>query len=293
MAPQPLRDKDGTPLISIEEHILVGPYHPGPHTHHNLEISCVLQGTGRYQIAARFYDLQPGDIIILNNTEPHALFVPEGTTMHHLVVHFDPSFIWNSLSNALDYNFLLVFFERGERFSNVLDRSNPATPHIFSLLQEMRQEYDERRVCYELMIKIKLQTIFAEIIRHYDYVDLKKASKPLPEEDISQLNAVLAYIDEHLDADLRLADLAAIVHVSPAYFSTLFKRFNGVSPVEYIVHKRVQRAIELIRTTPQNLTEIAMACGFNNGTNFYKAFRRVTGRTPASYRRDTELEAQG
>lgn len=284
MGIQPLRDRDGTPLILIEEHVLPGPYSPGPHTHHNLEISCVLQGTGRYQIASREYDLQPGDIVILNNTEPHALYVPEGVTLHHLVIHFAPSFIWNSLSNAMDYNFLLIFFERGERFSNVLDRENPATPHIFSLMQEIWQEFGERRVCYELMIKIKLQTIFAEVVRNYDYVDLKKAAKPLPEGDISQLNAVLNYIDEHLDAELRLADLAAMVHVSPAYFSTLFKRFNGVSPVEYIIHKRVQRAIELIRTTPQNLTEIAMACGFNNGTNFYKAFRRVTGRTPASYR---------
>ena len=284
MGIQPLRDRDGTPLILIEEHVLPGPYSPGPHTHHNLEISCVLQGTGRYQIASREYDLQPGDIVILNNTEPHALYVPEGVTLHHLVIHFAPSFIWNSLSNAMDYNFLLIFFERGERFSNVLDRENPATPHIFSLMQEIWQEFGERRVCYELMIKIKLQTVFAEVVRNYDYVDLKKAAKPLPEGDISQLNAVLNYIDEHLDAELRLADLAAMVHVSPAYFSTLFKRFNGVSPVEYIIHKRVQRAIELIRTTPQNLTEIAMACGFNNGTNFYKAFRRVTGRTPASYR---------
>ena len=284
----PLRDKDGTPLIMIEEHILSGPRRPVPHTHHNLEISCVLQGCGQYRIADRQYDLQPGDIVILNNTEPHGLVIPDGETLRHLVVHFAPSFIWNSFSNAMDYNFLLVFFERGERFSNVLDRDNPATPHIYALLQEIRQEFEERRVCYELMIKIKLQTIFAEIIRNYDYVDLKKASNPLPEGDISQLNAVLSYIDEHLDSDLRLADLAAIVHVSPAYFSTLFKRFNGVSPVEYIVHKRVQRAIELIRTTPQNLTQIAMACGFNNGTNFYKAFRRVTGRTPASYRRGRE-----
>ena len=130
----------------------------------------------------------------------------------------------------------------------------------------------------------KVQTIFAEIIRHYDYIDIKKAVKPLPESDITQLNEVLGYIDNHLDSELRLARLAEIAHVSPAYFSTLFKRFNGQSPVEYIVYKRVQRAIEYIRTTNRSLTEISLSCGFNNSTNFYKAFRKVTGHTPAYYR---------
>ena len=110
--------------------------------------------------------------------------------------------------------------------------------------------------------------------------------KPLSGSEIGYLNAVIGYINSNLDKELRLTELAEMVHVSPTYFSTMFKRFNGVSPVEYIVHKRVQRAIEMIRTTSLNLTEIAMACGFNNGTNFYKAFRKVTGRTPASYRRN-------
>lgn len=283
-----LHDKSGNLLICFEEHHVIGPYHPGPHSHHELEISCVLEGQGDYHVGSRIYDLHAGDVVLLSNADPHELVVPEGRVLKHLVIHFDPSFIWNSLSNDMDYNFLLVFFERGEHFSNVLDRKNPATPHIFSLFQEIRREFEEERLCYELMVKIKLQTIFAEIIRNYDYIDPQKAGKPLSERDITQLNTVLHYIDEHLDGDLRLADLADIVHVSPAYFSTLFKRFNGVSPVEYIVRKRVQRAIELIHTTSQNLTEIAMACGFNNGTNFYKAFRRVTGRTPASYRRTAD-----
>lgn len=95
----------------------------------------------------------------------------------------------------------------------------------------------------------------------------------------------MRYIDAHLDEEIRLAQLASIAHVSPAYFSTLFKRFNGLPPVEFIMRRRVQQAIELIRTTDQNMTAIAMACGFNNSTNFYKAFRKVTGRTPVSYRK--------
>ncbi len=280
-----LRDKNGSVLVSIDDHMLDKTYSAAAHTHHALEISCVVDGAGSYCIGGSSYDLKPGDVVIINNTEPHELVLNETECFRHIVIHFDPSFIWNSLSNDIDYNFLLVFYERGPNFSHRLDRDNPATARIFNLILEILHEYKERRLCYELIVKIKLQTIFTEIIRNYDYIDRNKVVKPLSGEDILHLNTVIRYIDNNLDGDLRLSELSALVHISPAYFSTLFKRFNGVSPVEYIIHKRIQRAIELIRTTQMNLTEIAMACGFNNGTNFYKAFRKVTGRTPASYRR--------
>ena len=96
-----------------------------------------------------------------------------------------------------------------------------------------------------------------------------------------------AFIAGHYaESELSVEKLCEHLHLSPAYFSTLFKRYNGLSPVEYVVHRRIQRAIELIRTTSMNLTDIAMSCGFNNSTNFYKAFRKVTGRTPVSYRKN-------
>lgn len=281
-------DKNGKTLISIDSHFMQGPRALELHAHHELEISCVPSGTGTYRIKDREYDIRPGDVFILPNTDYHGLSLKENERINNVVIHFDSSFIWNSLANDLDYNFLLVFFESGRHFSHRLDRENPATPRIFALMQEILQEFTQQRDGYELMVKIKLQTIFAEIIRNYDYIDREQARHPLPREDVAQLNQVMQYIDNHLDSDIRLAQLAAIAHVSPAYFSTLFKRYNGLSPVEFIVHKRVQRAIELIRTTSMNMTDVAMASGFNNSTNFYKAFRKVTGRTPVSYRRDAQ-----
>lgn len=279
-------DKNGNFLISIDNHLIDGPRVCQMHTHHQLEISCVPAGTGTYHIGDTFYDIRPGDVFILPNTDVHGLVLGEGEHLNNVVIHFDTALIWNSLANDLDYNFLLVFFQNGHNFSHRLDRENPATARIYSLMMEILGEFEQKRDCYELFVKIKLQTIFAEILRNYDYIDRQQARRPLRQEDVAQLNEVVRYIDEHLDGEIRLADLAAIAHVSPAYFSTLFKRYNGLSPVEYVVRRRVQRAVELIRTTQDNLTDIAMACGFNNSTNFYKAFRKVTGRTPVYYRKN-------
>ena len=56
---------------------------------------------------------------------------------------------------------------------------------------------------------------------------------------------------------------------------------NSVSPWEYITIKRVEKAIELLRTTNLTKLDIAQRCGFSSSSNFYKAFSKVTGKTPS------------
>ena len=130
-------DKNGRQLISIDSHVLVGPMAAERHAHHELEISCVPSGYGTYHINEKFYDIRPGDVFILPNTDYHGLELADGQKMNNLVIHFDTAFIWNSLASDLDYNFLLVFFENGKNFSHRLDRDNPATRRIFSLMMEI------------------------------------------------------------------------------------------------------------------------------------------------------------
>lgn len=286
MDAQKIFDPSGKCFIWMKQFHLNGPLNNSMHVHHELEMSCVLSGTGCYHVENRDYDMQPGDVFLLPSTDYHGLSVPAGVQMENLVCQFDSSFIWNALENDLDYNFLLVFFERGGNFSHRLDRSNPATARVAKLLQEMWQEMREQQLYHELVVKIKLQMIFTEIMRNFDYVDRDKARAPLPKQSIEQLNKVLQYIDEHLGDDIKLSQLAEVAQVSPGYLSELFKRFNGLPPVAYIVNKRVRTAIERIRTTDRSLTDIAMDCGFNNNANFYKAFKKVTGRTPLAYRRE-------
>lgn len=178
-----IEDAQNGMLISIENHYLAGPQRmepPIPITSWRFPASptaaaCI---TSR----GRDYDIRPGDVFILPNTDSHGLFLRDGEALNNLVIHFNSSFIWNSLANDMDYNFLLVFFEKGPHFSHRLDRGNPATARIYSLLQEIYTEFREQQEGFALMIKIKLQTIFTEIIRHYDYVDRRKAHRPVPKE---------------------------------------------------------------------------------------------------------------
>ena len=287
-----LENSSGKRLAFIGYHTIDGPICFIPHHHASLELSCVVRGTATYQVNDEDYDMRPGDIFLFAPTDHHNLKLCN-EKLEHIVIHIDPAFIWNALGNDMDYQFLMVFFSRSKDFRCRLDRDNPAAPMLAQLFREIWEESREKHDCYELMIKIKLQLILAQIIRHYHCIDDSQTVQTLHPNDLELMNRVLGYIDEHLGDDIRLPELAEIAHVSVSHFSSMFRRCNGLPPMEYVVARRVQRAIECIRTGDTPLSEIAAQCGFNNNTNFYKAFRRVTGRTPASYRQATDAEAHG
>jgi AraC family transcriptional regulator len=99
-----------------------------------------------------------------------------------------------------------------------------------------------------------------------------------------QLLQVLEYINEHLDQDIKLADLAALLGMSQFHFSHLFKQTIGTAPYQYLLQQRVERAKQLLQQTDQSIMEIAFLCGFNSHSHLSKQFRQLTGMTPTAYR---------
>lgn len=276
-----LYNDEGKIILNLLETFLDSNYKYPPHTHHTLEISFVKSGIGTYYIDDRCYDLKAGDVMIISNTEMHQIVIEKDKYMINTVVHFEPEFIWNTLNNDMDYKFLQVFYEKGEGFSNRLDRNNPITNEIYNHLLGIERELLEKLPAYELMIKTKLLNIFANIVRYYNYNTKKNI---ILNKDMSDMNKVLDFIDKNLNYDIKLNNLANIACMSPTYFSTNFKKFNGMSPFEYIASKRIQMAIEYIKSTNKSITEISSLCGFNTSTNFNKTFKKVTGNSPSSYR---------
>ena len=100
-----------------------------------------------------------------------------------------------------------------------------------------------------------------------------------------QMRRVLDYIDTRLTAELGLSELAAIAGVSTHHFVEAFKISVGKPPHRFVLERRVQRALDLLRDDDRTIAEIAHAAGFSSQSHLTANFRRVTGLTPGRFRR--------
>ena len=100
------------------------------------------------------------------------------------------------------------------------------------------------------------------------------------------LRMVLAHIQTHLTQELSIVDLAQIAGMSPYYFLRMFKRSMQLTPRQYIIQQRIERAKDLLKSPELSIAEVSLRCGFSNQSHFTNVFHRVTNTTPRAYRRD-------
>jgi AraC family transcriptional regulator len=98
------------------------------------------------------------------------------------------------------------------------------------------------------------------------------------------LAAVLDYIDQNMDGELSLRNLAALARLSVFTFVRRFKTSTGLPPHRYILRKRVDRGKVLLGDAALSIADVALRCGFGDQSAFTTAFRRLTSQTPSAYR---------
>ncbi|WP_047488945.1 AraC family transcriptional regulator [Terriglobus sp. TAA 43] len=113
-------------------------------------------------------------------------------------------------------------------------------------------------------------------------VALKDARGGIP---LARLRRVLEFIEAHLHTDVRLEQLAAEAELSPFHFARLFRETTGITPHQYVLERRIERAKLLLRLKQMPIVDIAQQSGFSSATNFIRSFRSRVGITPGEWLR--------
>lgn len=248
------------------------------HWHSYFEITCVLEGKGNYFVNGQEYTMEKDDVIIFNNVEPHGWNLISGD-MKLLVMIFSPEFVAEKIS-VFDTRYLKPFVERGSNFKNRIGREGEISAEIRAGIQEIYKEWNERKEGYPLMIKANVLRILTMLIRTYQ--DESKSGEMLKEKKnaMKRLEQAFSYIDAHYCERITLEEVASSVYMSANYFSSYFRKVTNVSFSDYVTRMRINHARALLREGKGNVTDIAMECGFNNISNFYRLYKKHVGTTP-------------
>jgi len=262
--------------------------YPGANDSHTaLEVTFFKDAEGIYIIGDKEYDFKAGDIFLMTSFTNHRI---KKVTKSGVVcnISFEPRFIWSAGSDFFDVKYLRVFFDKSMNFEYRLDRNNPAIKKIRKLVLDIGQEFAEKKHGYEHVAKAYLLTILVNIMREFDYLSGDSENVALEKMNISAIGKTMDFINQHLSEEIKLDTLAKIANLSPSYYGMLFKSFNGLSPVEYIIAKRVEKATKLLCKTDSSILDIGLSCGFNNSVSFNRTFKKVTGTTPSEYRKNKD-----
>lgn len=105
-------------------------------------------------------------------------------------------------------------------------------------------------------------------------------------EKSSRIHTVTSYIAEHYAEKPDIEYLASLIHLDKCYFIRYFKRKMGVTPQQYLIHKRLQEAKALLAQLDLPVSEIAYMVGYNNTSYFISSFKKYVGVSPNQYRAD-------
>ena len=100
-----------------------------------------------------------------------------------------------------------------------------------------------------------------------------------------QLARAKEMIDARLDGNLQVAQIARACRLSPSHFARAFKLSAGMPPHQWMMRRRIDKAMSLMRGTALPLSDVALACGFTDQSHFTRIFSRSVGMSPGSWRK--------
>ncbi|MBR8832944.1 MAG: helix-turn-helix transcriptional regulator [Stigonema ocellatum SAG 48.90 = DSM 106950] len=155
---------------------------------------------------------------------------------------------------------------------------------IQGIFTTLREELETGKIGGYLLVDSLKTTLAIHLLRNYCTTQPKLSSYA---DGLSKakLQQVTQYIHEHLHLDIKLIDLAAIAQMSPYHFLRLFKQSMGVTPHQYILQCRIEKAKRLLQYGELSIADVAATVGFCDQSHLTRYFKRILGVTPKQLRR--------
>ena len=271
-------DRSKVKLLYVSTAKYGGDWHSTLHTHACTEIFYVVGGSGKFNIEGKLLPVTTDDMVIVNPNVEHTEVSYDKRPLEYIVLGVE----------GLEYS---AGEDADERwFMTNMQNAREALLHA---LREMLREIEYKAVGYELICQDLLEVLILRLMRHagLQFLPTKTEHRKPGRKPSKECAAVRHYIDNHFKENINLDMLSELVHVNKYYMVHSFTKEYGISPINYLISRRIEESKYLLSDTDHSLSQISHMLGFSSPSYFSQSFRRLEGMSPMEFRRSSRSRA--
>lgn len=271
-------DRNKVKLLYVSTAKYGGDWHSTLHTHACTEIFYVVGGSGKFNIEGKLLPVTTDDMVIVNPNVEHTEVSYNKRPLEYIVLGVE----------GLEYS---AGEDADERwFMTNMQNAREALLHA---LREMLREIEYKAVGYELICQDLLEVLILRLMRHagLQFLPTKTEHRKPGRKPSKECAAVRHYIDNHFKENINLDMLSELVHVNKYYMVHSFTKEYGISPINYLISRRIEESKYLLSDTDHSLSQISHMLGFSSPSYFSQSFRRLEGVSPMEFRRSSRSRA--
>ena len=227
-----------------------------------------VSGSGTLNYDGKKYRVFEKSVMLIDCNKPHEYFPDEGSEWEFKYIHF------NGNKSTEYYKYIIKLFD-----SHIF-ASYGSTEYYFDEILRLTYESGTEETCSDYIYRILMKII-------YSY----KVTKDL-DSSPGWLNQAVEYITQNYASDIPTEKIAEKFHFSRCHFSTLFKKYTGFSPHQYLANYRIAQAKMMLFNTSLSIDIISHKCGFQNTSSFIRAFKNQEGLSPQLFRKFNKSDSK-
>lgn len=256
-------------LLNVASYRYAGDWPSVPHTHNHTELFFIIKGKGQFLIQGQVFPVDVNNLVIINPNILHTEVSLNSQPLEYIVLGISGI----ELATDKNSNGQFCILDHYESFE------------ISSCLRNILRETELRNTGYEEICQAYMEILIIRLMRNTALTAQEEAQVTSGNR---QCAAVKRYIDLHFKEQLTLDLLSQEAHVNKYYLSHAFKREYGVSPINYLISRRIDESMYLLAETDLSLSQIAQLLGFSSLSYFSQVFRKAQGVSPMEFRQNAK-----
>lgn len=248
------------------------------HYHKQLELLLVLQGHLDVYLEQDSYHLEPGDVVVIGDSELHR--DKSDKQLDYIVLQFD-------LEQFFDHSSIpyIRYFSATHaplsKANYIFEENAEVKQEVANCVTRLLREATDKSTGYELAASILIKQILLLLLRN----DSRKLLVEQDNFDKVRLKPVLDYVENHLTDRIQVEEVCKIANMSYYYFVKYFKKTIGLSFTEYVNYRKVKWAERILLTKDMSISEVGERIGMPNMAHFYKMFKKHNDCSPKQFQR--------